>query len=151
MNKRLSYFNSIIFLLFHFILSQNLYAAYSIGYGYEPKYKDDFEVFDYANPNAVKGGELNLASLSTSFDSLNPFLLKGNSASGIEQLIFETTGSAVNHIDITNAATGSGPQIGAVGGDTNISLKLRPKATGSCENLVSPSPANSRMAFSISV
>jgi len=50
--------------------------------------------------------------------------------SGNEQLIFETTGSAVNHIDITNAATGSGPEIGAVGDDSNINLELRPKGTG---------------------
>jgi hypothetical protein len=49
---------------------------------------------------------------------------------GNEQLIFETTGSAVNHIDITNAATGSGPEIGAVGDDSNINLELRPKGTG---------------------
>jgi hypothetical protein len=50
--------------------------------------------------------------------------------SGNEQLIFETTGSAVNHVDITNAATGSGPEIGAVGDDSNINLELRPKGTG---------------------
>jgi hypothetical protein len=49
---------------------------------------------------------------------------------GNEQLIFETTSSAVNHIDITNAATGSGPEIGAVGDDSNINLELRPKGTG---------------------
>ena len=41
-----------------------------------------------------------------------------------EQLIFETTSSAVNHIDITNAATGSGAQIGSVGDDSNINLKV---------------------------
>jgi len=61
---------------------------------------------------------------------------------GNEQLIFETTSSAVNHIDITNAATGSGAQIGAVGGDTNISLRLRPKATGNIEIMGATNPGS---------
>ena len=49
---------------------------------------------------------------------------------GNEQIIFQTTGSAVNQIDVTNAATGSGPEISATGDDTNIDLKLTPKGTG---------------------
>ncbi|MBF0264063.1 MAG: ABC transporter substrate-binding protein [Gammaproteobacteria bacterium] len=68
----------------------NANAKPSIGYGYEPKYPPNFKSFEYANENAPKGGVLNLTSLGTSFDSLNPFLLKGNSVSGIENLIFET-------------------------------------------------------------
>ena len=59
-----------------------------------------------------------------------------------EQLIFETTSSAVNHVDVTNAATGNGPQIGAVGDDTNISLKLRPKATGNIEVMGATNPGS---------
>ena len=49
---------------------------------------------------------------------------------GNEQIIFQTTSSAVNQIDITNAATGSGPSIIATGGDTNIDLTLNPKGSG---------------------
>ena len=49
---------------------------------------------------------------------------------GNEQIIFQTTGSAVNQIDITNAATGSGPSIAATGDDTNINLTLTPKGSG---------------------
>jgi len=41
---------------------------------------------------------------------------------------------------MTNGATGNGPQIGAVGGDTNISLKLRPKATGNIEVMGATNP-----------
>ena len=59
---------------------------------------------------------------------------------GNEQLIFETTGSAVNHIDVTKAATGSGPQIGAVGDDSNVDLKLRPKGTGNIEIMGATNP-----------
>ena len=50
--------------------------------------------------------------------------------SGNEQIIFQTTGSAVNQIDVTNAATGNAPEISATGDDTNVSLKLTPKGTG---------------------
>ena len=52
---------------------------------------------------------------------------------GKAQLLFATTASAVNHIQITNAATGTeeeGPEIAAVGDDTNIALWLRPKGSG---------------------
>ena len=40
------------------------------------KYPENFKHFDYVNPNAPKGGELRLMGLG-SFDSLNPYTLKG--------------------------------------------------------------------------
>jgi hypothetical protein len=49
---------------------------------------------------------------------------------GNEQIIFQTTSSAVNQIDVTNAATGNAPSIAATGGDTNIDLGLSGKGTG---------------------
>ena len=61
-----------------------------MGYGYQPKYQPGFEHFDFAEPNASKGGHLNLTSLSTGFDSFNPFILKGDSADGLDLLVFET-------------------------------------------------------------
>jgi microcin C transport system substrate-binding protein len=64
-------------------------AAPSIALGYTPKYPARFSHFDYANPAAPKGGILNLAAVGN-FDSLNPFLLKGISATGISDLVFET-------------------------------------------------------------
>ncbi len=52
-----------------------------------PKYPADFTHFEYTNPNAPKGGELRLATVSTSgFDSLNPFIIKGVPASGVSYL-----------------------------------------------------------------
>lgn len=48
----------------------------------ECKYKADFKHFDYVNPNAPKGGDVKLAETGT-FDSLNPFLLKGVKAPAI--------------------------------------------------------------------
>lgn len=48
----------------------------------QPKYKKGFRHFDYVNPNAPKGGVLKRAS-EGSYDSLNPFVLKGTAAAGI--------------------------------------------------------------------
>ena len=48
---------------------------------------------------------------------------------GNEQIVFQTTASAVNQIDVTNAATGH-PLIQASGDDTNINLKLDGKGSG---------------------
>lgn len=47
-----------------------------------------------------------------------------------EQIIFQTTSSAVNQFDITNAATGNPPKISATGDDSNIDLDLEAKGTG---------------------
>ncbi|UCB45991.1 MAG: ABC transporter substrate-binding protein [Spirochaetota bacterium] len=52
------------------------------------KYGPDFKHFDYVNPRAPKGGTVKLAGIG-SFDSLNPFILKGVSASGVG-LLFDT-------------------------------------------------------------
>lgn len=48
----------------------------------------------------------------------------------LELLKFVETGSAVNEVTITNAATGNGPTISATGDDTNIDLNLTAKGTG---------------------
>lgn len=52
------------------------------------KYQKDFKNFSYVNPNAPKGGNVKLASVGT-YDNLNPFILKGVAADGIE-LTFDT-------------------------------------------------------------
>jgi hypothetical protein len=108
---------------------------------------------DGTNPNILEiqtGGDVvddTSPQLGGNLDT-NSFMIDFDDAHGIrdenanEQLIFETTSSAVNHIDVTNAATGAGPQIGAVGGDTNISLKLRPKATGNIEIMGATNPGS---------
>ena len=41
-----------------------------------------------------------------------------------EQIIFQTTASAVNQFDVTNAATGNDPTITATGGDSNVGLGI---------------------------
>lgn len=59
----------------------------------EPKYGPDFRNLDYVNPKAPKGGTLKLSALG-SFDSLNPFIIKGTPAAGMNflrsGLVFES-------------------------------------------------------------
>ncbi|MFW2543314.1 extracellular solute-binding protein [Primorskyibacter sp. 2E107] len=45
------------------------------------KYDADFSHFDYVNPDAPKGGEFSTWTSGT-FDSLTPFIIKGNAAAG---------------------------------------------------------------------
>lgn len=57
----------------------------------EPKYGPDFTHFDYANPNAPKGGtfvKTNEASLT--FDTFNPYTVKGAAVQGLELLLYDT-------------------------------------------------------------
>lgn len=51
-------------------------------------------------------------------------------ANGNESILTPATSSAVNEITVTNSATGNPVSIAATGGDTNISLNLTPKGTG---------------------
>ena len=48
-----------------------------------------FTHFPYANPDAPKGGRLTLAKRG-SFDSLNPLIVKGESAEGIREYVYES-------------------------------------------------------------
>jgi hypothetical protein len=72
------------------------------------------------------GGNLDTNSFMIDFDDDHGI----RDENGNEQLQFQTTASAVNHFDITNAATGNNPSITAVGDDSNISINLIPKGTG---------------------
>ncbi|MDH3521202.1 MAG: extracellular solute-binding protein [Myxococcales bacterium] len=46
------------------------------------KYAADFQHFDFADPDAPQGGTMRMATIG-SFDSFNPFIIKGTSASGL--------------------------------------------------------------------
>ncbi len=62
--------------------------AHGIALHGQPKYGSDFPHFDYVNPNAPKGGEARFAAIG-SFDTFNPFNIKGQAVTGIGPL-FET-------------------------------------------------------------
>ena len=139
--------------------SQNVVFKYATGTGTSATVANGKTVIAYAK--ADDGTNPNISTISLASDLVddtspqlggnldtNSFMIDFDDAHGIrdengnEQLIFETTGSAVNHIDITNAATGAGAQIGAVGGDSNLNLKLRPKGTGIIEAMGATNPGS---------
>ncbi len=139
--------------------SQNVVFKYATGTGTSATVANGKTVIAYAK--ADDGTNPNISTISLASDLVddttpqlggnldtNSFMIDFDDAHGIrdengaEQLIFETTGSAVNHIDITNAATGAGAQIGAVGDDSNLNLRLRPKGTGVVEAMGASNPGS---------
>ncbi len=67
-------------------------AKASIAQYDQPQYPPDFTHFDYADPNAPADGVLNFQNYneSQSYDSLNPFLVRGAPAPDIQRLMFDT-------------------------------------------------------------
>ncbi len=91
----------------------------------EPKYKPGFTHFDYVNPDAPKGGEVRLPALGT-YDSLNPFILKGVSAEGAG-MVFETL--MASDLDEPFSQYGWVAESVTVAPDRGwVSYKLRPEA-----------------------
>lgn len=54
-----------------------------------PKLPPDFEAFPYVDRSAQKGGRVVLGSLG-SFDSLNPFIVRGEPVQGMREFVFES-------------------------------------------------------------
>lgn len=63
--------------------------TYAIAKHGDVKYPRGFHHFEGVNPNAPKGGEYKGGVVGT-FDSLNPFTLKGTSPAGIRDILFES-------------------------------------------------------------
>lgn len=55
----------------------------------EPKYASGISVLPYVNPDAPKGGRLSVGVVGT-FNSLNPLIYKGDSASGVREYVYES-------------------------------------------------------------
>ena len=79
---------TLVFFVISLISSVTAAADSSMAMGYTAKYNENFQHFDYVNPAARKGGSLLLAAPGT-FDSLNPYVLKGIRAEGLS-LVFES-------------------------------------------------------------
>ena len=88
------------------------------------------------------GGNLDTNSHNILIDDAH-FIADENSN---EQIIFQTTSSAVNQFDVTNAATGNAPSISATGDDSNIDIALIPKGTG--ETKIGTGAANATLTSS---
>ena len=89
------------------------------------KYPEDFKNFDYVNVKAPKGGRVRLATLG-SFDSVNPFSDKGDSAS-----------TGVNETLMTRSLDEPSSEYGLLAGSvwfpddySQVVYRLRPQARG---------------------
>ena len=98
------------------------------------------DVVDDTSPQL--GGDLDTNDFNIAFDDAHGI----NDENGNEQIIFQTTSSAVNQFDITNAATGNAPSISATGGDSNIDVAIIPKGTG--ETKIGTGAANATLTSS---
>ena len=127
--------------------SQTITFKYASGSGNSVNVLNCKTVIAYAK--ADDSTNPNIASVSLSSDLVddtspqlggnldtNSFMIDFDDDHGIrdenanEQLIFQTTTSAVNHIEMTNAATGNDPKVAAAGGDSNVDLAIAPKGSG---------------------
>ncbi len=91
------------------------------------KYPPDFKHFDYVNPDAPKGGRFSTyGGPLNSFDSFNPFILKGDAASGLS-LLFDTLMERSG--DEPDAMYGLIAKEAAVAKDgMSVTFRLRPEA-----------------------
>lgn len=77
------YFKSSLIVLFLFAVNAHADpASHGIAMHGSPALNDGFENLPYANPNAPKGGRIVYAARG-SFDSVNPFILKGQKVRGL--------------------------------------------------------------------
>ncbi|MHB1218102.1 MAG: extracellular solute-binding protein [Alphaproteobacteria bacterium] len=90
-----------------------------------PGYPADFTHFSYVDPNAPKGGSVRLSAFGT-YDSLNPFILKGTPATGLGN-VFETL--MVSALDEANTEYGLIAQSVETPADRSWAIfNLRPEA-----------------------
>ena len=66
-------------------LAQDSRTSHGLSLFGDLKYPAGFKQFDYVNAAAPKGGTLRMAAIG-GFDSLNPFILKGEAAAGAAQI-----------------------------------------------------------------
>lgn len=77
-----------IILLISFFLSLSAEKNHAIARFGAPLYSKDFSYFPYVNPGAPKGGTLKLSTIGT-FDTVNPYSIKGTKAEGVLLLCFD--------------------------------------------------------------
>lgn len=86
-----NFLNPIFFITFFLLTLNQSYSApkYALTLYGDPRYEEGFDHFVYANPNAFQGGTLSVAAVSNTYDTLNPFIVRGTSVEGIG-LIYDT-------------------------------------------------------------
>jgi microcin C transport system substrate-binding protein len=68
----------------------DLYRGHGMAMHGAPKYPAGFSHFEYVNPAAPKGGSIYQGVAGSTFDSLNPFVLKGTPVTAILSFVFDT-------------------------------------------------------------
>ena len=118
-----------LLLLLAWALAPAAWAAHGYALWDDLKYPAGFAAFDYANPQAPKGGELRLVSNQrySTFDKYNPFTIKGAPPAYLATLMFDSllTGS----MDETASGYGLLAEDVAVAPDRlSATFRLRPQA-----------------------
>ena len=75
-----------------FLCAKPVWAAHAYSQFGDIKYPPGFTHFEWVNPNAPKGGEIELVPplRITNFDKFNPFTIRGSSPPGLGALVFES-------------------------------------------------------------
>ena len=105
------------------------WAAHAYAQFGDIKYPRGFTHFEWVNPAAPKGGELELVAALriTNFDKYNPFTLKGTSPPGLGTLVFETLLTAT--LDEPTTAYGLlAEDIELAADGLSVTFRLNPKA-----------------------
>ena len=88
---------------------------------------DSSVTFDIVNDTSPQlGGDLDTNSQNIKIDDAHGLFDENNN----EQLILQTTASAVNYAELTNAATGNNVGLSVTGSDTNVGLDVSTKGNG---------------------
>ncbi|HKZ97284.1 MAG TPA: extracellular solute-binding protein [Hyphomicrobiaceae bacterium] len=92
------------------------------------KYPPDFSHFEYVNPDAPKGGRVAQigSSGSTTFDSFNNFILRGDAAQGLELLFDSLMARALDEPDAVYGLVAETADVAEDG--MSVTFKLRPQA-----------------------
>lgn len=107
----------------------NVWAAHAYSQFGDIKHPPGFAHFEWVNPNAPKGGEIELVPplRITNFDKFNPYTLRGTAPPGLNALVFESllTGT----YDEPTTAYGLLAEDVSVAADRlSVSFRLNPKA-----------------------
>ena len=98
-------------------------------YGATPKYPRGFPHFEYVNPDAPKGGTLQLQNPDrrSSFDKFNPYTIKGQSPAGLTTLMLESL--AIKSGDEPGTIYGMVAEEMLVAPDkSSVTFRIHPKA-----------------------
>ncbi|WP_108125086.1 extracellular solute-binding protein [Saccharospirillum mangrovi] len=76
-------------LSFPVVAEDDIIVSYAIAERGEPQYPENFEHWDYVNPDAPRGGYVTYGVRGT-FDNFNRFALRGTTPAGIRTYLFDT-------------------------------------------------------------